>query len=392
MTEEKELKLRFLNLVKKINDKNADWDCVFILSKINQYYLTGTLQEGVLVILKDGTAIYFIRKSLERANLETTFKCMPMATYSDVAKVIGNEFNNVYVEGDIMTYATLNRIKKYIKINNILEVDDFIFKARAVKTEFELEVIKKSGKLHGDFMNNVIPGLFKEGISEADFAAGLYAEMVKHGHHGVSRFNMFQMEIIGGQFGFGENSLYPTNFDGPGGVLGLSPATPLLGSRTRKLKKGDLVFVDIAFGVEGYHTDKTQVYYFGKKPSDEVKYYHNKCLEIQKRTAELLKPESIPDEIYNSVMNSIEPEFLNGFMGTKDGKAKFLGHGVGLNVDEYPVIAPKIKYKLKENMVVALEPKRHIKDTGIVGGEDTYIVAKDGGEMITNGEKEIIVV
>ncbi len=100
--------------------------------------------------------------------------------------------------------------------------------------------------------------------------AELYAAQVKHGHQGVGRFSMFQIEMGVGQIGFGESSIYPTNFDGPGGAYGMCPAVPFIGSRERKLKKGDLVFIDIAYGINGYHSDKTQVYVFGGRPTAEM--------------------------------------------------------------------------------------------------------------------------
>jgi len=391
MIQEKELNLR-LNNFKDYLDKNYKWDIALIFSKVNQYYFTGTLQEGVLAVLKSGQSIYFVRKSLERAKLETNFDCRFMTSFSDVAKTLGANFENVLLENDALTYSNFCRLKKYIGFNNSFDVSDALLKVRAVKTNFEIEIIKKCGKLHAEFMNKVIPSLLKEGISELDFANELYYQMIKCGHHGVSRFNMFQMETIGGQFAFAENSLYPTNFDGPGGTKGMSPAVPVLGDKNRKLKRGDLVFVDIAFGIDGYHTDKTQSYFFGAKLDEEVKKHHNMCIQIQKQIAALLKPGAKCFEVYEKVFGGISADFLPGFMNIKDGRAKFLAHGVGLHVDELPIIAMSVKDELKDNMVIAVEPKKAIPGVGLVGSEDTYIVTKGGGEMITGGEREIFLV
>ncbi|MCL1900884.1 MAG: Xaa-Pro peptidase family protein [Firmicutes bacterium] len=391
MIQQKELDFRLKNFKEHL-DKNFSWDIALIFSKVNQYYFTGTLQEGVLAILKNGQSIYFVRKSLERAKLETIFDCRQMTSFSDIVKALGNSFENVLLENDALTHSNFCRLKKYIGFNNLFDISDALLKVRAVKTDFELEIIKRSGKLHGEFMNKVIPKLFKEGMTEFDFAVELYYQMVKWGHHGVSRFNMFQMEIVGGQFGFSENSLYPTNFDGPGGAKGMSAAVPIFGDKVRKLKRGDLIFVDIAFGVDGYHTDKTQVYFFGTKLSEEIKAQHNACLEIQKKLAALLKPGAKCSEIYNRVMSGIQSDFLQGFMNIKIGYPKFLAHGVGLHVDELPIIALKADDVLKENMVIAIEPKKAVPDFGLVGSEDTYIVTNEGGLMITDGEKEIIIV
>jgi Xaa-Pro aminopeptidase len=90
--------------------------------------------------------------------------------------------------------------------------------------------------------------------------------MMKLGHPGLTRFFMFQTEMGIGQVAFGESALSPVAFDGPGGAYGMSAAIPLIGSYQRKLKKGDLFYVDIGFGIDGYHSDKTQVYSFGAKP------------------------------------------------------------------------------------------------------------------------------
>ncbi len=107
-------------------------------------------------------------------------------------------------------------------------------------------------------------------MSEVDLAGALYAEMLRAGHHGVARFGMFDTEVVLGHIAFGESSLYPTSFNGPGGNYGMGPAVPGIGNRKTILRKGDLVFIDIGFGIEGYHTDKTQTYVFGKEPEHAI--------------------------------------------------------------------------------------------------------------------------
>jgi len=175
-------------------------------------------------------------------------------------------------------------------------------------------------------------------------------------------------------------------------MKGMCPAVPIVGDRERLLRKGDLVFIDAGYGVNGYHTDRTQIYMFGQNPPDHAAAAHKKCMEIQKGAAALLRPGNIPSEIYNSATSKLDAGFLSGFMGIGGGRVKFLGHGVGLQIDEYPVIADKFNEPLSENMTVAIEPKRSIENFGIVGVEDTYVVTKSGGRCITGGEKEIIVV
>lgn len=234
--------------------------------------------------------------------------------------------------------------------------------------------------------------MLREGISEADFVAELYERMVKLGYHGVSRFSMFQTEMVVGQVGFGDSSLYPTDFDGPGGSRGICPAVPLLGSRERKLSRGDLVFVDIGFGMNGYHSDKTQVYAFGCQPEAETVRAHRACIGIQSHIAGMLKPGAIPADIYDTVTGGLSDAFKQNFMGFGSRRVSFLGHGIGLHVDEMPVIAGGFTDALRENMVIAVEPKKGIAGVGMVGVEDTYIVKPGGGQCITGGGRDIITV
>ncbi len=388
-----ELLERINKFCKSIGKYYSKWDTVLILSRINQYYFTGTMQEGILIIKKSGEAKYYVRKSFDRAIAESPLSCIyPMEGYRDAAAAVGAELGNVLIETELMTMATLERLKKYFSIKEIHGIDNIIANVRAIKSPYELYWMKESGKQHQKVLEEIVPSILVEGMSELDFTAELYKEMLKNGHHGVSRFSRPQTEMIAGQVGFGENSLYPTNFDGPGGMLGMSPAVPIIGSRERVLKRGDLVFVDIGFGMNGYHSDRTQVYMFGAKPSEEIVRAHRKCREVQKKTAQLLKPGNIPSKIYETIMSELDNDFMENFMGFGNRRVKFLGHGIGLQVDELPAIAGGFNNPLMDNMVIALEPKKGIEGIGMVGVEDTYIVTPDGGQLITGGEKDIIVV
>jgi Xaa-Pro aminopeptidase len=119
----------------------------------------------------------------------------------------------------------------------------------------------------------------------------------------------------------------------------MHPSVPLMGSRERRLGRGDLVFIDIACGYKGYHTDKTQTYMFGEALPAHAIEAHFRCVDIQDELASLLKPGAIPSEIYGHIIDGLEPGFCEGFMGFGDNRVNFLGHGIGLWVAENPVIA-----------------------------------------------------
>jgi Xaa-Pro dipeptidase len=163
-----------------------------------------------------------------------------------------------------------------------------------------------------------------------------------------------------------------------------------MGSRERKLKKGDIVFVDVGFGIRGYNSDISRAYIFGARPTEEMARVQRACIAIQSRVAALLVPGARPSDVYRTVMSEIEPGFKQNFMGYMDRQVKFLGHGIGLHVDELPVIAEGFDDPIEENMVFAIEPKKGIENVGLIGVEDTYSIGKDGARCVTGGGVNII--
>ncbi|HEY4789631.1 MAG TPA: M24 family peptidase, partial [Bacteroidales bacterium] len=334
---------------------------------------------------------FWVRRSYERALEESSFpEIKPMNSFRDAAQNINKLPSAVYLETEAVPLAMYQRFQKYFPFAQAKPLDMQIASTRAIKSSFELELMKKSGKIHQRVLEELVPGLLQEGISEAEFAIKLYSVMVNEGHQGIARFGMYDTEMILGHVGFGESSIYPTSFNGPGGNYGMSPAIPSLGSRSRKLRKGDLVFVDVGCGVDGYHTDKTHTYMFGSPLPDEVRKEHQKCVDIQNRIAQMMKPGAIPSQIYETIMSSLSPEFLQNFMGYGNRQVKFLGHGIGLTIDELPVIAQGFDEPLQEGMVFAVEPKKGIKDTGMVGIENTFMVTSEGGQCITGTDPGLI--
>ena len=381
-----------MNRFKALMDKdNPDWELSVIFGNINTYYFTGTMQDGMLLIPNDGEAEYWVRRSIDRARDESLFPDIrAMGSFRDAVKENGKVPEVVYLETEVVPVALFRRFQKYFPCSEARPLDAQVAKIRAVKSAYELSLMEKAGEIHRYVLEDYVPGILQEGMSEADFGSTVFSAMVREGHQGIVRFGRFNCEIVVGQLGFGESSIYPTCFDGPGGCYGMSPASPVLGSRNRLLKSGDLIFIDNACGFEGYQTDKTMTYMFGRSLPREAIAIHERCLSLQDEMAACLRPGTIPSEIYQSVMESVEPAFLENFMGFESRRARFLGHGVGLQVDEMPVIAPGFDEPLQEGMVIALEPKKGVRDVGMVGTENTYIVTSSGGRSITGNNRGLI--
>lgn len=376
-----------------MDTENPAWELAAIFGRVNQYYFTGTMQDGILLIPRQGEAAFCVRRSHERARTESLFSDIrPMKGFRDAVSVAPDARAVIHVDTELVPVALLARFRKYFPCKEIASLDRQLARPRAVKSRYELAIMERAGAIHRRILEEDVPALLRKGVTEAEFGCDLFSLMVREGHQGVVRFGMFGVDVAVGQLGFGENSIYPTSFDGPGGCLGLGPAAPVMGSRERKLREGDLVFVDIGFAVDGYHTDKTMIYMFGRPLPDEAIAIHGRCVAIEHQLASLIKPGAIPSDIYTTVMNGLDPEFLQDFMGFGDRRANFLGHGVGLQIDDLPVIAEGFDEPLVEGMVLALEPKKGIAGIGMVGIEDTFIVTPEGGRSITGTHPGLILV
>ena len=169
-------------------------------------------------------------------------------------------------------------------------------------------------------------------------------------------------------------------------------AVQSIGSAFRFLKPGRLVYLDIPCGFDGYNTDKTVVYYYGdldKDPEKEtILQAYNYCISLEKKTASLMKPGAVLGEIYDTIMKEFDPKYETMFMNG----GRFLGHSIGLYMDETPVIAGRVRDTVKENMVFAIEPKIALPGLGMVGTENTYKITKDGAVSLTGEPRELEVI
>ncbi len=379
-----ELEHRLSRFRRLMDDADPGWELAAILSKVNLYYFTGTMQDGMLLVPRDKDPCLWVRRSYERAMDESNFsEIRPMRSYRDAAAATGHVPATIHLETEQVPIAVCSRLRRHFSFGDVRALDGEVARARAVKSPFELARIEQSGAVHRRVLEDRVPEVLRQGMTEAELTTEVYSLMIEEGHHGIVRFGMFESEILLGLIGFGESSIYPTYLDSPGGNAGMSPAVPLYGSRRRRLGDGDLVFVDIGCGVAGYHTDKTMTYVFGRELPEEAVAAHERCVAIQDALARLLVPSACPSEIYETVTADLDPAFLENFMGYGSRSVQFLGHGIGLEIAESPVIARGFFDPLEAGMTIALEPKKGITGVGMVGIENTFVVEPGGGRSVT---------
>lgn len=366
-----------------------------IFEPVELLYYTGTMPGGVLFVPSEGEPALFVRRNIERARSESPLRnIVPFTSFKEIVAVLQKRslpFSILGVDEHATTLSYFKLLKNNFTSAKFTDVGVELRRLRAVKSVYEIGKLRQAGEV-GRQVTALIPELLKPGITEWELALQLFHETALRGRSCVARLAFNSGDCFMGTVCFGDSANAPSAFDGPDGMPGLSPACPMGGSG-RKLERGDLVFVDMLFPHDEYYVDKTRVFSLGK-PSAEALEAHQTCLDIQRSVQERLKPGVIPSRIYEEVMERIVGPrgFGEHFMGFGGNQVKFLGHGVGMVINEGPVIARKSDEPLEENMVLAVEPKKGLPGQGMVGIENTFQVTPEGGVSLTADEDEIVVV
>lgn len=392
---QEELQGRLERLRAALTAQDPSWQMAVVSDKLDMYYFTGTMQEGAFLV-RPQDAILWVRRSLERARNESLLpstQILPMHSYRQAAQFYGEDLPaEVYLDEKHTSLEWLRFFHKYFPFTSRKNLDPILGQLRSVKSPYELALLTTSGRIHGDVLMQEAPVFLKEGISEAELAIQLYLRMVLKGSQGVARTNRPLGEDVIGLASFGKSALVRTAFDGPGGTGGTCVAVQSIGSAFRLLKQGRLVYLDIPCGFDGYNTDKTVVYYYGNLDRDpakeEILRAYNYCLSLEQKTISLMKPGAVLGDIYDQVMADFDPRYEGIFMNG----GRFLGHSIGMCMDETPVIAGGVKEKIRENMVFAVEPKIALPELGMVGTENTYRIGPDGPVCLTGGPQPLRVV
>lgn len=374
----------------------TDLDGVLVFDWIEQLYYAGTIQNGFLYIPVKGSVVYFVRRSLERACMESPLPFIyPYTSFRDVAgklSELGIVPHRLGVDESSMTVAYLKMLTKTFSSVVFSDAGMILKRNRSVKSSYEIEKMRKAGEVSRQIIRE-IPSFLRDGITEWELALALHGRVSELGKNCLSRLSPGSGEFFLGNVCFGDSSIKPTAFDGPGGMPGISPACPYGGSE-RQLKAGDLIYIDIGYPFEEYYVDKTRLFFYKGEPDQNIRTAHEKCLKIQEAVRKRLTAGAIPSTIYEEVMAECVGSDVQriGLMGHAGNQVKFFGHGIGMVINEFPVIAKKFDEPLKEGMTMAVEPKQSIPGIGLVGIENTFLVTKDGGENLTSDSDDIILV
>jgi Xaa-Pro dipeptidase len=369
----------------------AGIDFAVILQNVDMYYLTGTIQKGVLVVSVDHEPVFFVEKSLERAVQETPLPVTPVKSNTEIRTVLtakGILRGTGGMELDVIPVSVCERFKRSIGFDHFVDVSPLIKELRAIKSPFEIEQIKKSGQIMSCVFARA-KDVVRDGVREIDVEAELMAEGKRCGHDGFLRMRGFNQEMTTTTVVSGFTGGVPSPSDVSVGGLGMGPAFPQ-GSSLKRIERGVPVCIDYGGGYNGYVTDETRVFVIGT-----LQEMFRKPLEVSRQIIEeimVFAHDGVDcTDVFKKAHGAAKRARLQDhFLGHGEGQVSFIGHGLGLEINELPVITPRHGRILKEGMVFAFEPKFVFPGEGAVGIEVDFIVRKNGLERVTDIPMDIV--
>ena len=380
---------RIVRLQKELQEKGID-GALFIYP-IDIYYFAGTRQNSALWIPAQGNPFLLVRKSFLRAQTESAVEDVrPFPSSKEFASLFGEEVQKIGFTFDVAPVQQYNFYAKLLAGRELVDISAINRDIRSVKSKWELERMRNSGVRIGEVYRQV-PGFLKEGMREVDLAAEFECRLRKAGSEGYVRMRAFNQELFLGLAVSSATAGNPGFFDGAVTGRGLSNAAPH-GASTEIMPANTAVLLDYAGIYDGYIVDMTRVFVIGKL-APELERAFATSLAIQKYLVENLKPGVICEELFRKSVEIAEAAGLaQNFMGAPGENAKFVGHGCGLELDEYPVLAQGFKVALKAGQTLAIEPKFVLPGIGVIGIENTFAVTDKGGEKITDLPDDIVYV
>ncbi len=337
---------------------------VIITSPENRRYFTGfNSSDGFLVITESETTFFTDSRYIEAAqNQITVCKSVLLKRVSETITPYLKEkgIEDIVLETERLTVAELNSLKKAFDFCNVEaseKLDEIINKLRSVKTDEEIENIKRAQRIAEDAFEYILK-FIKIGVTEKEIALELDFYMLSHGAEAVS----FETIAVSGK-----------NSSMPHGV-----------PTDKKIEKGDFITMDFGAVYNGYHSDMTRTVIIGE-PSEKQKEVYETVLKAQKEALNVLK---------NGVTGVDADKAARDIIDNKGYKENFghgTGHGVGVEIHESPNLSPYSKAILETGNVVTVEPGIYIPDEFGVRIEDMALITDDGFINLTNCEKELII-
>jgi Xaa-Pro dipeptidase len=371
-----------------------DAEAVFILHAADLFYFTGTVQDAWLIVARSGPPLLLVRRSLERARAESSLShILPVTSPREIPKLLVSHglggLERVGLEFDVLPVEQYVRVGRLFPTTQFVDASRLVREVRMLKSAFEVACIRKAAAIQ-DRMARKLREVLRPGMTELELAAEVEAEARRHGHQGIIRTRRFNLDCYYGHLLSGESGAVPSYLDAPTGGTGPSPAFGN-GAGMRRIQPHEPIMLDYVGAVDGYHSDQTRMFSLGAL-SEELMKGHQACLAILEEVATSLRPGVRAGDVFaRAAALAGRLGYGDRFMNTGPAQVGFVGHGVGVELDEIPYLAAGSDMTIEAGMTLAVEPKIVFPGRGIVGVEDTILVRAGDPEYLTSTPRELVV-
>ena len=362
-------------------------DAVLVSDNANLLALCGRVYAGYAWIPAEGEPVWFVRRPVELGGDNVVYIHKPENIPAYLSEASLKTGDTVGLEYDITAYSAVLRLMGLFPDSKTVNASGILRQWRSVKTPVQAELMRQSGVKPAEVYKRV-PGLYRMGMTDHELQVEIERLSRLEGCLGVFRISGPSMELFMGNVISGKNADNPTPYDFAMGGAGLDPSLPV-GADGAEILENTTVMVDLNGNFTGYMTDMTRVFSLGKIPQLAIEA-HQCSIDICHAFMKEARPGTAAKDLYAMAEAMVRERSLERyFMGHRQ-HAGFVGHGIGIEVNELPVIAPRSRDILQEGNTIALEPKFVIPEVGAVGVENTYLVTRDGAECLTVCPEEIV--
>lgn len=369
----------------------AGADCAVLWYSRDLLYYSGTAVYCTLVIPVEKDPVLLARINGQRARSETWIKDVRdsggLDDVRETLRELGLAGGAVGIEEDVTPLASYRRLAELLPRARFVDISPLILRQRMVKSPAEVELIRRAAQGSRSGLDQV-KAVLREGVTESEVAS--WVELVKRraGHEAVMVYR---------RQGAISNACFVMSGPNLGvisgywiAIVGSGPSAALpYGPSYRCIRRGDMVDVNHGTCFRGYHCDEGKMFVLGKA-TEEQKLLFSVVRQAQEAAIAAIRPGVRASEVYQAAARVVEDKgYGPNFMARGQYGVEYLGHGVGLEIDEQPLISPRNHTILEEGMTLALEPKLIFPGVTGVDIEDTVLVTPGGCEVLTSGHRDL---
>jgi Xaa-Pro dipeptidase len=392
LTPHTEIEGRFRSLQRQM--ATAGLDAVIVAQNADLFYFTGTIQSGNLYVPASGEPVYMVRRDIARARAESPLKeIVPFGSMRDIPAIL-SEYGyphpkRIGMELDVLPVNLFERYRKVWPDAAWIDATPLIRRVRMIKSPYEISLMRAAAA-QLDTIYRAAADIIREGMSAIELAAELELMARRDGHQGLIRMRGFNGEMMYAHVFSGPDTAVPAYTDTPLGGVGPYPGFGQ-GASWRRIARNEPIILDFAGSVEGYLVDQTRLFVIGEL-SDRLARGYDDMLKVQALMEEIAVAGAPWGEVYDRCCAlAVSMGYADSFMGAKGAKVSFIGHGLGVEIDEYPFIARGFNEDaLEPGMAFAFEPKVVFPGEGAAGIENTYHLSADGLERLTISGEEVV--